>query len=279
MACPQGIGEVTRIGATRRHGTEEESAGRVGEGLVHRLPPGDEVPEGLRHPVHVPWPEVAEAPVVEEPAEVVGEPPGQGEVVQAHPEVEAGVATGGEDLAVVLDGSRVVLALPGLEAGPLQRQAVLGEPERPEQREVLPVAAGEAVAVAGGRGPTEPLPARPVAGGCSSLGLGARRTGAPQEPIGQLAHRPMLARRRRPATVCPKCWVFGGLEVVRRGCRRSWGRSVVDVVLRRRVGGRSGETKAAVLVALVAALGARRLHSGGDGPRLVRCRSPSRRSR
>jgi hypothetical protein len=34
------------------------------------------------------------------------------------------------------------------------------------------------------------------------------------------------------------------------------GKVVVDVVLRRRVGGRSGETKAAVLVALVAALGA-----------------------
>ena len=61
----------------------------------------------------------------------------------------AGVAGGAEHRPVVLHRLGVVLARPGLESGPLQRQAVVGQPVLGEQGEVLGVAGGEAVAVTG----------------------------------------------------------------------------------------------------------------------------------
>ena len=117
---------TVKSGTARRRGPQQPSTGGVGHGLVHRLPAVDQVAEGLRHPVHVAGPEVGAGAAVQEPALVLAEPAREGEVVQAGPDRQAGVAPGAQHLPVVLDRRPVVLSGPGLQAGPVQREAVVG---------------------------------------------------------------------------------------------------------------------------------------------------------
>ena len=69
-------------------------------------------------------------------------------MVKAHPRFDPGVAGREEDAAVVLDGVVVPFALPRLDAGPLDREAMVGESVLGEQGEVLGVARAEPVALA-----------------------------------------------------------------------------------------------------------------------------------
>ena len=101
-------------------------AGEGVEGrLVDRLPAGDQVAEGLGHPVDVALPEEAGLGV-DEPAFVLGEPPGQREVVQAHPHVDPGVAGRLQHLGVVLDRVGVVAAGLRARGGPTRATAGAG---------------------------------------------------------------------------------------------------------------------------------------------------------
>ena len=111
------------------------------------------------------------------------EPPGQREVVKAHPGGDAGVAGGRQDVAVVTDGGRVVDAGLRLEPRPLHRQPVVGQPETGEEGEVLGITGAETVAVTRERGVARPLPVPPVRGGCRPLALRRRCAGSPPESI------------------------------------------------------------------------------------------------
>ncbi len=104
----------------RRDGADQVAHQRVEDRLVDRLPAEGEIAEGLAHPVDVTSPVVLPGALVDEPALVVAEPTGQGEVVQAAPDANAGVLRGSQDVAVVLDGTGVVLSRRGLEARPFE---------------------------------------------------------------------------------------------------------------------------------------------------------------
>ena len=101
--------------------------------------------------------------VVAEAVQVVGEPAGQGEVVEARPDREARVAPGLEDRAIPLDLLVGVMPLLRLEPVPVERQAVVREPVLGVEREVLGVAGGEAVPVPRARRSPRLLPRLPVA--------------------------------------------------------------------------------------------------------------------
>ncbi len=119
---------------------EAEARQRVRRRLVDRLPAVHEVAEGLAHPVHVPSPVVAARPSVHEAAFVVAEPSGQGEVVQTHPDVDAGRLGRAQHLGVVLDRAVVVVAGLGLESGPLERQPMMRQTVVGQEAEVLGIA-------------------------------------------------------------------------------------------------------------------------------------------
>ncbi len=184
-----------------REGAVQPAQRGVGHRLVDGLPPEHEVAEGLRHPVDVTGPVVAAGLVVQEAAEVVGEPAREREVVEAHPHRQAGVVRGLEHRAVVLDGVAVPVAGLGLEAGPLDRQPVVGEAGAGQQREVVAVVGGEPVAVQRCRGPPELLPPGPVGAGRGPLGLGGRGGRPPPEVVlaaGVPGHRAIVAGTGRP---------------------------------------------------------------------------------
>ena len=148
--------------------------------LVDRLPPGHQVAERVGHEVDVAAPDLGPIGLDEESARRQ-EPPGEREVVEAHPGRDPRLVGGGQDVAVVPDGGRVVDAGLGLEARPLHRQAVVGQAETGEEGEVLGIAGAEAVAVTRQRCVARPLPVPPVRGGCRPLALRRRRAGPPPE--------------------------------------------------------------------------------------------------
>ena len=148
------------VAVAGRDGAEQVAAEGVEGRLVDRLPAGHQVAEGLGHPVDVAAPEQPALLVVAEAVEVVGEPARQREVVEAHPDRQAGVAPRLEDRAVALDLLLGVVALPRLEPVPVERQPVVGEAVLGVEREVLGVAGGEPVPVTGARRPARAPPTR-----------------------------------------------------------------------------------------------------------------------
>ena len=179
---------LATVAVAGRDGAEQVPADGVEGRLVDRLPPRHQVAEGLAHPVDVAAPEQAPLLVVAEAVEVVGEPAREREVVEAHPDREAGVAAGLEDGAVALDLLLGVVPLPRLEPVPVERQAVVGQAVLGVEREVLGVAGGEAVPVTGARRPPCLLPRPPVAAGRRALRLRGRGARAPDEPLRPVAH-------------------------------------------------------------------------------------------
>src|SRR5262249_32902861 len=143
---------------------------RVVVRLVDRLPPADEVAEGLGDEVDVPSPRLGPVSLDEEAA-AIGEPPRQREVVEADPGHDPGLARRSKDAPVVSDGPRVADPAIGLDSRPLDGQTMVAKAELGEQAEVLGVARGEAVAVAGDGRTPGPLPVPPVRGGRGSLAL------------------------------------------------------------------------------------------------------------
>src|SRR6266540_1883703 len=164
--------EVAAIATPRRDAAGEEPGHRVAHGLVDRLPSEDQVTERLGTEVDVPWPPIPSRLLVAEAAEVVAEPAGQREVMEAHPRRHARVACRDQHGAVVLDGVVVAAALLRFDAGPLDRQTVVRQAVLGEKREVLGVARGKAVAFTGGGCPPEALPTRPIRCGRRPLTLG-----------------------------------------------------------------------------------------------------------
>ena len=102
-----------------------------------------------------------------------------------------------EDRAVALDLLLVVVALRRLEAGPVERQPVVGEAVLGVEREVLGVPGGEPVPVAGRAAPARRPPSRPVAAGRRALGLRRRRARAPHEPVRPVARHGVEPSRSR----------------------------------------------------------------------------------
>jgi len=149
-------------------------------GLVDRLPTADQVSERLGYEVDVSPPHLCSI-LLEEESAGVEEPPGKGEVMERDPWHDAGNSRRLEDVAVVLDRPFVVGALVGLEAGPLHRQAVVGQAQGGQVPEVLGVARGEPVPVSGHRNMTGPLPLPPVRGRGCTLALGGGSTRSPPE--------------------------------------------------------------------------------------------------
>ena len=127
--------------------------------------------------------------------------PGQREVVEAHPDRQAGVAAGLEDRAVALDLLLGVLPLLGLEPVPVERQPVVGEPVLGVEREVLGVPGGEPVPVTGARRPSRLLPRVPVAARRRALGLRRRGPRPPDEPLRPVAHRPEPVTTRQSSAL------------------------------------------------------------------------------
>src|SRR5207244_2416436 len=119
----------------------------------------------------VPGPVVGTGAVVDETAVAeLGEPPGKREVVQAHPRRYTGGARRRQHLEHMLDGRRVAPTLLGLDARPLDREAMVGEPVLRVQREVVRKPSREAVAVAARWHRAAALEREPV--GCRSRAIG-----------------------------------------------------------------------------------------------------------
>jgi hypothetical protein len=67
--------------------------------------------------------------------------------MERHPRHNAGSVRRGENVPVVPDGISIMVALVGLEAGPLDGQPVMGEAKGGQQAEVLGVSSREPVPV------------------------------------------------------------------------------------------------------------------------------------
>ena len=117
--------------------------------LVDRLPSADQVPERLGDELDVARPPLTVGS--DEEAAARREPSRQREVVERHPRCDACVVGGVKHVPVVRDRALVVDPVVGLQPGPVHRQAVMGQPQLREKREVLGVAAREAVAATGHR--------------------------------------------------------------------------------------------------------------------------------
>src|SRR5690606_37922201 len=83
-----------------------------------------------------------------------------------------------------------------LDAGPLDRQAVVVEAVLGQEAEVLGEPGAEPVAVARAGGTALELPAVPVGSGRRALALRGRRGGAPPEVVGE--RHPSSLRTPRP---------------------------------------------------------------------------------
>src|SRR5690606_4037810 len=116
------------------------------------------------------------------PAALVGQPARGREVVERHDRVDPGLE---ERLAlpgVVVERRRAVLAVLRLDAAPLDREAVVGEPEVSDDRHVLPPAVPAVAGVAArlaAPGAGRVLPAPPVVVPAATLDLVGRGGGPP----------------------------------------------------------------------------------------------------
>ena len=129
---------------------------------------------------------------------------GQGEVVQAHPWRHPRCAGRREHVPIVRDRLWVVPAFLGLDPGPLDGEAMVGEAQACQELEVLGKAFGEAIAFAGeGRLPSAfPLP--PVRRRGRPLALRRRRPRPPHELSGPL-------HRLEYGPIRPNGWANRGL--------------------------------------------------------------------
>ena len=103
--------------------------------------------------------------------------------MERHPGHNAGIVRGRQDIAIVADGPLVVIALVGLETGPLDRQPVMGQAKSGQPAEILGVPGREPVSLSRRRSVTGSFPIPPVRRGSSAFTLGGRSTRAPQEPF------------------------------------------------------------------------------------------------
>ena len=184
-------GDLVAVVVTGREAPAAVAEAGVVVRLVHRLPPADEIAERLGHEVDMAGPGVRTSRFPEEAA-FGCEPARQREVVEADPWRDAGVTSGSEHGAVVLDGAGVVHTGFGFDARPFDRQPMVGEAEAREQPKVLRVPSGETVAVARDRRSTCPFPVPPVRCRCGALALCRRRAGAPHEIFGPSPHNSTL---------------------------------------------------------------------------------------
>lgn len=95
------------VPAGRQRGVEKSSGG-VGDRFAHRDPTVDQVTEGLGHEVHVAGPVQRTGVIVDEAAEVIGEPARCADVVQTGPHVHPDLGGAAQHLAVVLDRRSIV---------------------------------------------------------------------------------------------------------------------------------------------------------------------------
>ena len=119
--------------------------------------------------------------------------------MQAHPGRQPRISCRGEHASVVIDGGRVVPAGLGLDARPLDRETVVRQTERGEQREVLGVPRREAVALTRDGSAAGPLPVPPVGRRRGAFALRRRCGTSPHEPFRPSHTSPGTHRSRRAA--------------------------------------------------------------------------------
>jgi hypothetical protein len=198
---PEGVEELLGVALARRAGAGEPAVAGQGEGVLDGHPAGHQVAEQLGDAVDVAGPVVAAGPGVEQTALVVGEPAGQDGVEQRGPHLDAGRPGRAQDGGQVLDRRAVHGARPGLDAGPLDAEAVVAQAVLGQHGPVALVVGGEAVALARPGRPVLGLPARPGAGRGGTLGVHGVRRGPPAEVVsdrlrharhasGDAGHRP-----------------------------------------------------------------------------------------
>src|SRR5207247_3158407 len=127
------------------------------------------------------------------PAAAGGEPAGRREVVEGDDRLEAVLAAGRAHAPVVVERRAGELPVLGLDAAPLEREAVGVETQPGEEPDVLgpavPVVAGVAARLLAGRGRVV-LPHPPVVVPVAALDLMGGGGGAPHEALGNAAGGP-----------------------------------------------------------------------------------------
>ena len=109
--------------------------GRVAISLVDGLPAGNEVAKGCSHVLDVAGLDIR-AVGLDQKSTRSGELPGQGEVMKADPRLDAGVSSSEEHRSIMVDEGFVVHALLGFEPRPLDREAMMAQPEAGQNREI-----------------------------------------------------------------------------------------------------------------------------------------------
>lgn len=167
-------------------GTAPKTAAMLGSLMVHMPDAGADDGRGRGD---VPLEE--SGGTVRGPAAALGEPAGHGEVVQGDHGAQAAFEGALDHPPVVRERCAGELSLGGLDAGPFDTEAVVGEAESGEQIHVLAppvVAVGSVTAGLGdahGGGTTALFELPPVAVGVVALDLMGGGGGSPQEAVGE----------------------------------------------------------------------------------------------
>ena len=212
------------VGVPRRPAAPAVGGLGVVVGFVDRLPPTDDVTEGLGHEVHMSSPYLCPV-LLDEESSGGEEPPGKGEVVERNPRHDSGIVRRGEHVAIVADGLLVVAALVGLEAGPLDGQPVVGQAKGGQQIEVLGIPCARTRSLSGQRSMTGPFPIPPVRPGGRALTLCGRGASAPEEAFGPIHAREYAKKGTRRTMAFPEKGSFQRISFIRRRWRlpvRTW---------------------------------------------------------
>ena len=144
LACKGPLGFISMTG---RPAPATVGRGRVAISLVDGLPAGNEVAKGCSHVLDVAGLDIR-AVGLDQKSTRSGELPGQGEVMKADPRLDAGVSSSEEHRSIMVDEGFVVHALLGFEPRPLDREAMMAQPEAGQNREISRALPRESVAIA-----------------------------------------------------------------------------------------------------------------------------------